>query len=78
MDGIVATEKRLGRGEKCQGQGSGNPIEVHNMITSAYDHILEAETSCNFYWGSQWVCRSFDTLEKAYHLLDTAMSVMHA
>jgi len=42
------------------------------VITKAYDHILIAETSCNFYWGSRWVRRSFDELEMAYYLLDRA------
>jgi hypothetical protein len=35
-----------------------------HMITRAYDHILVAETSWNFYWGSRWVHRSFDWPEK--------------
>ena len=57
-------------------QGAGNPEEIRHMITAAYDHILVAETSCNFYWGSHWVHRSFDGIEKAYRLLDTAMSLL--
>jgi alpha-amylase/alpha-mannosidase (GH57 family) len=48
--------------------------EVHQHIYEAYDHILVAETSCNFFWGSRWVHRSFDELEKAYSLLDQAMA----
>ena len=43
------------------------------MITRAYDHLLTAETSCNFYWGSRWVHRSFDDLEQAYYLLDATL-----
>jgi len=39
----------------------------------AFDELLVAETSCNFYWGSRWVNRSFDGLEQVYHLLDVAM-----
>jgi alpha-amylase/alpha-mannosidase (GH57 family) len=50
--------------------------EIRHMIMKAYDHILVAETSCNFYWGSRWVHRSFDELEQAYFLLDTAMGQM--
>ena len=46
--------------------------EVRHLITRAYDHLLTAETSCNFYWGSRWVHRSFDDLEQVYYLLDTA------
>jgi len=37
---------------------------------------LTTETSCNFYWGSRWVSRSFDDLEQAYYLLDTARARM--
>jgi len=48
--------------------------DVRHQINKAYDHILVAETSCNFFWGSRWVHRSFDELEKAYSLLDLAMA----
>jgi hypothetical protein len=51
-----------------------NPEEVRDLIVRAFDHLLQAETSCNFYWGSRWVHHSFDGLEQAYHLLDTAMN----
>src|SRR5438034_697386 len=51
----------------------GEGDDVRQLIIRAYDHLLTAETSCNFYWGSRWVHRSFDDLEQAYHLLDTAM-----
>jgi hypothetical protein len=51
-----------------------NPEEVRQLIVRAFDHLLQAETSCNFYWGSRWVYRSFDGLEQAYYLLDTAMN----
>ena len=57
-----------------RGPASRDPQEVRHLITRAYDHILSAETSCHFYWGSRWVHRSFDELEQAYYLLDTAMA----
>lgn len=57
-------------------EGANNPEEIRHLITKAYDHILVAETSCNFYWGSRWVHRSFDELEQAYYLLDTAMDLL--
>ena len=50
--------------------------EVRHLILRAFDRLLTAETSCNFYWGSRWVSRSFDDLEQVYHLLDTAKSKM--
>ena len=53
-----------------------NPEEVRQFIIDGYDHLLIAETSCNFYWGSAWVHRAFNDLEKAYSLFDTAMSRM--
>ena len=54
-----------------------NPEEVRQYIIDGYDHILLAETSCNFYWGSAWAHKAFDNLEKAYSLFDTAMSRMN-
>jgi 4-alpha-glucanotransferase len=53
-----------------------DPDEVRHLIVRAYDHLLTAETSCNFYWGSRWVHRSFDDLEQTYYLLDLAMGKM--
>ena len=53
-----------------------NADAVRHLIVRAYDHLLTAETSCNFYWGSRWVHRSFDGMEQVYHLLDTAKGKM--
>jgi alpha-amylase/alpha-mannosidase (GH57 family) len=58
--------------------GASNPDEVRHLITSAYDHLLVAETSCNFFWGSRWVHRSFDELEQSYRLLDQAAAQLPA
>ena len=55
-------------------QLGGDGVEERQLVNGAYDRILTAETSCNFFWGSRWVHRSFDELEQAYHLLDTAMA----
>jgi 4-alpha-glucanotransferase len=57
-------------------QGAGH--DVRQWVVQAYDHLLTAETSCNFYWGSRWVHRSFDDLERTYSLLDRAMQKMGA
>jgi alpha-amylase/alpha-mannosidase (GH57 family) len=59
-----------------QHQEMSNSEEARHLITRAYDYILAAETSCNFYWGSRWVHRSFDDLEQAYKLLDAAMNLL--
>lgn len=59
-----------------RGHGNANRGEAYQLIIWAYDHILAAETSCNFFWGSRWVHRTFDELDKAYDLLDRAMALM--
>jgi alpha-amylase/alpha-mannosidase (GH57 family) len=59
-------------------QEAHDPEEARQLIIRAYDHILAAENSDNFFWGSRWVHRSFDDLEQAYHLLDTAMQMLGA
>jgi alpha-amylase/alpha-mannosidase (GH57 family) len=60
-----------------EGQGDlPDPEDVRHLIIKAYDHILTAETSDNFFWGSRWVHRTFDELEQAYHLLDRAMEAV--
>ncbi len=53
-----------------------NPGEIRKMIIDAYDAILVAETSCNFFWGSTCTHFAFDKIECAYRLLDTAMDRM--
>lgn len=57
-------------------QGLNNAEEIRHLITKAYDNILMAETSCNSFWGSRWVHRSFDDIEQAYRLLDTTLKLI--
>jgi len=57
-------------------ESANNREEARNLIRRAFDHLLVAETSCNFYWGSRWVHRSFDDLEQAHRLLDAAKQKM--
>jgi alpha-amylase/alpha-mannosidase (GH57 family) len=52
------------------------PEEARDLIHKAYDRLLLAETSCNFYWGSSWVHRAFDDVEQCYALLDRANSLI--
>ena len=69
--------QRVKRAYDRQGNNSSNVDEIKDLIVKAYDRILVAETSCNFYWGSRWVHRSFDEIEQAYFLLDTAMKLLN-
>ena len=74
-DEVRRASEYYGQVKKAFDQRKGeakNPEEVRDLIMRAYDHLLTAETSCNFYWGSRWVHRSFDELEQAYYLLDVA------
>lgn len=48
------------------------PEETREIIHRAYDRLLQAETSCNFFWGSAWVHHAFDDLEQCNALLDRA------
>jgi alpha-amylase/alpha-mannosidase (GH57 family) len=49
---------------------------ARELIHQAYDRLLVAETSCNFYWGSSWVHRAFDDLEQCYCRLDKANQIL--
>jgi alpha-amylase/alpha-mannosidase (GH57 family) len=49
---------------------------ARELIHQAYDRLLVAETSCNFYWGSSWVHRAFDELEQCYRRLDHANQIL--
>ena len=53
---------------------NGSQDDIRQIIIESYDHLLAAETSCNFFWGSAWVHKAFGELEKAYSLLDLAMA----
>jgi alpha-amylase/alpha-mannosidase (GH57 family) len=52
------------------------PEAARELIHQAYDRLLNAETSCNFFWGSSWVHRAFDEIEQCYFLLDQARKMM--
>ena len=47
--------------------------QLRQLLFDAYDCLLTAQTSCNFFWGSAWVHNSFDKIEAAYRLLDEIM-----
>lgn len=53
-----------------------DPEDLRQVLYDAYDHLLKAETSCNFYWGSRWVHHSFDDIEQVYFNLDKAMEAI--
>jgi len=55
-----------------QQKGKENHQEIRRLMDETYNYILSSESSCNFFWGSTWVYKSFDALEKAELILDEA------
>lgn len=53
------------------GPALADPRRRHAM-DEAYWHLLRAETSCNFYWGEDWVPRSHADLDAAWHHMNEA------
>lgn len=43
--------------------------ELWNALTEAQWRLLRAETSCNFYWGEDWVHRCHEDLDAVYATL---------
>ncbi len=52
--------------------------EVDRCLGEAHWRLLRAETSCNFYWGADWVTRAHTDLTDALRWLDRARSAVHA
>jgi len=48
--------------------GVSNP-EVYRLLEAAYWHVLRAETSCNFFWGEEWLPRAEGDLDEASRCL---------
>ncbi len=55
-----------------QGQLGWPDAEVGRLLEEAMWHLLRAETSCNFYWGEQWVPRCYQELDEALGCLQAA------
>ncbi|MGR8934289.1 MAG: glycoside hydrolase family 57 [Gammaproteobacteria bacterium] len=50
--------------------------EREEQLEKALWHLLRAETSCNFYWGEDWVHRCHQDLDAAaHHLHETASEI---
>jgi len=68
--GAEEGEPALPRASLGPREKGGGP-EGHHVLDRAYWHILRAETSCNFFWGTRWIHRSFEDLEEAERLIDS-------
>ena len=81
FDELRNASKYYHKTKKCFDERGGaidDPDGTRQIIFDAYDALLTAETSCNFFWGSAWVHKSFDMIEKAYRLLDAANDKLNA
>jgi alpha-amylase/alpha-mannosidase (GH57 family) len=54
------------------GEEALNDPRRHHQMEEAHWHLLRAETSCNFYWGEDWVERCHRDLDIAWFNLDEA------
>ncbi len=51
------------------GERFAHSAELHGLLEEAVWRLLRSETSCNFYWGEDWVSRADADLEAALHHL---------
>lgn len=49
--------------EEAQSREMG--VQEQKVLEDAYWRLLRAETSCNFYWGEEWVHRAHSDLDAA-------------
>jgi len=47
-------------------------------LEQAYDLILQAQTSCHFYWGDEWVPRVYNVLAPARDLIGQAKQILQS
>ncbi|MEE9398228.1 MAG: glycoside hydrolase family 57 [Methylococcales bacterium] len=60
---------------KADELGVKNP-DLHYELENAFWHVLRAETSCNFYWGEEWVNRCENDLKSAWDALHRAFAIV--
>ena len=54
------------------GERQHSDSELQQQLESAMWHLLRAETSCNFYWGEDWVGRAHADLNASWAQLELA------
>lgn len=63
---------------KAQIQADGAKDPVAHLLEEAYWRLLRAQTSCNFYWGEDWVWRCHQDLDQALRALGQALAAQYA
>ena len=51
-----------------------NDNQIQNHLEQAFWRLLRAETSCNFFWGQNWVPRCHHDLDAAWGFLNNAQA----
>ena len=68
MKRVHAVSKEFHELAEVAAKRDPNP-ELTRVLNEAHWHLLRAETSCNFYWGEDWVYKSHQDLDDvAWHL----------
>lgn len=62
--------ERLKRVSAAIHELGGHALAHSYDLEEAFNHLLRAETSCNFYWGEDWVHRSDEDVIKAINFLE--------
>lgn len=52
-----------------------NP-ELNRVLNEAHWHLLRSETSCNFYWGEEWISRAHKDLDDVAWYLGEAKALL--
>jgi hypothetical protein len=55
---------------RIQESGTNSP-EQQRRLSDAYWRLLRAETSCNFFWGEDWVPRCHRDLDETWEILNS-------
>ncbi len=63
--------------QKVKDRGAGNP-EADLHLLEVQRRLLQAETSCNFFWGDAWLPRCHRDLDAAWGSLEAAKRITGA
>jgi alpha-amylase/alpha-mannosidase (GH57 family) len=67
---IAETSARLHPLRWQIGEQHGHDPALQQLAEQAMWHLLRSETSCNIYWGTAWVDRAHDDLDRAWSFIN--------
>jgi 4-alpha-glucanotransferase len=69
---VADTSRALHELRRRAGERAANDVQWLNQFEQAHWRLLRAETSCNFFWGEDWVTRCHRDLDEAWLHLNAA------